>query len=250
MEGESELAKKVKKLIDKRGDLLARAVAQTMQRYNENPTVANLKAMEASKKIFEQHGAQAQTQDSPVERRFANLTEVLDYLKQSGYKIQKSKLYADKRIINQGPDGSYTQKAADDYARLCLPPLDGSNDSLLEPAKRKVDLEISLLEERHREARRENEIKEGRWVLKSDAEQKHAVKLALLLMATDNFIAGHKIEELIEIVKGDREAAQEFRFFLRHEFRAMLFEYAKAPEFAVPVKAMDEAEEFKLSAAD
>jgi len=247
---ESELAKQVKKLISKEEDLLGRAVAQTMKRYNDNPTVQNLRAWEAAKGAFEKQNAIKAAESNPAERRFVNLTEVADYLKIEGWKIKKSKLYENKRIIAQEPDGSYTKKAVDDYARLCLSRLDNSDDNLIEPAKQKATLEVALLEQRHREALRDNEIEEGLWVLRSDTEKQHTAKLALLLTAVDNFIQGHKTEEAIVIVKGDREVVQEFRDFLRREFRAMLYEYAKPPEFAVPVKAMDEAEEFKLSAAD
>lgn len=244
------MTKKVKSLIGKEEDLLARAVAQTMKNYNERPTVQNLRAWEAAKGAFAGHNAKKAAEANPEERRFANLLDVLDYLKDAGWKVEKSKLYADKRIIVQEPDGSYTKKAADDYARLCLPRLDSSDDNLIEPATQKAALEVALLEQRHREALRENEIQEGLWVLRSEAEKKHTAKLAILLTAIDNFIQGHKTEEAIALVKGDRETAQEFRAFLRREFRGMLYEYAKPPEFAVPVQAMDEAEEFKLNAAD
>lgn len=186
--------------------------------------------------------------DTPPEPRFLGILEVLDYLKAEGWKIEKTKLYGDKNKIAKEKDGSYTKKAVDEYARLLLQRLDGSDSDLTGFAERKALLEIDLLEEKKKEARRDNEIAAGLWVLKSEAEQKHTAKLAIFLSAVDNFIYGGKIEEAIDLVKGDRDRSREMKEFLKAGFLAGLHEYGKRPVFNVPIRSMEEAEEFKALA--
>lgn len=176
-------------------------------------------------------------------KTFSNLLDVLAHLKAEGWKIEKSKLYADAKKIGKQKDGSYSLKAVNDYARVCLQKLDGSTPSDNVMAEKAV-IEQKILEEKLKALKLENEINEGKWVLKSEAEQKHTAKLALFLTAIDNFTAGNKIEAAIELIKGDRENILALREFLRIEFRALLADYAKAPVFSIPQKSLLEAEEF------
>ncbi|MBI5826389.1 MAG: hypothetical protein HZB22_01455 [Deltaproteobacteria bacterium] len=121
---------KLNDLLGKEGVLLARSVAQTMKSYHESPTVANLKNWEAARRAYEDFQARKAAEANPGERRFKTLApDVLEYLKATGWKIEKSKLYADRNKIDKETDGTYTIKAVDDYARLRLTRLDGSDDN-------------------------------------------------------------------------------------------------------------------------
>lgn len=275
----------VKNLLGKEGELLARAVGQTMKKYHEEPTAKNLRDLNAAKKAFEDHQAQEPVPDEhgialiaahkkalaalkkkatgenirnadaaekaladyrartagPGERRFKTLLEALAYLKSEGWKVEKSKLYADQGKITKEKNGTYTAQTLDEYARRCLQRLDGSDAAGKGAAEQRARLDNEILEERKRKLQRENEIEEGRWILKSEVEQKHTAKLALLLIAIDNFIRGGKLEEAVELVGGDKKKVPEFRGFFKKELRGMLGEYAKVPEFTVPKQSMEEA---------
>lgn len=238
------MAKQVKAVLEKEEKVLARAVGQTMKNYSDNATVKNLRAMEAAKKGFSDFQNRKAAEADPEARCFAVLTsDVLEYLKGEGFKIEKSKLSADRHKINKQENGSYSKKDVDAYARLCLQRRDGSDDNISDAARRKADLEVDILEERKKEFQRENEIAAGKWLLKSDVEQKHTANLALLMNAVNNFIHGGKLEEAVEIVGGGKEKVTEFKTFFKKEFRALLGEYAKKPEFAVSKQSMSEAGE-------
>lgn len=239
---ESELAKKVKTLLNKEEDLLARAVAQTMKRYNDNPTVANLRAWEAAKAAFDTVNAK-----KAAERCFINLTEVLEYIKTAGWKVEKSKLYADARKIGKQKNGTFAQKDVDEYARLCLPRIDGSSpddNSMVEKAR----LDNQILTEKLKAIKLDNEINAGQWLPRSEVEQKHATKLGVLMTAIDNYIASGSIEAAIDLVGGNRDKVAELREHLKKGFRDMLHEYARRPEFAVSRKTVADAEELIIDA--
>lgn len=239
---ESEVAKKVKSLLEKEEEVKARAVAQTMKKYHENPTHLNLKNWDAAKRAYEEFQSLKAAEAKPGERRFANLTEILGYLTGEGWKISKTKLYDDANKIDKEKDGTILVSSADRYAKLVsLPRIDGSAQDTAEWVK-KEQLNNEILEERKKKLQRENEIEEGKWVLKSEVEQKHTTKLALLLTAVDNYIHGGKLEEGIELVNGDKARAAEFKEHIKKGFRAALAEYAKRPEFTVPKQAVIEAE--------
>lgn len=294
MEGENknestDVSAKVESLLSKEEELLARALAQTMKRYHEDPTVKNLRDMEAAKKAMEEinikkgkkdtheqllenaykkaraaiekdptgknidavekahkaldaYRAELAAKAKPEDRRFANLLEVLGYLNGEGWKISKSKLYEDRNKLAKEKDGACLKKTVDEYARLCLEKLDGSDQEIVDINK-KSRLENEILEEKKKKLQRENEIQAGMYVLRSEAEQKHTAKLALFLTAVDNFLQGGKINMAVEIVEGNKERVTELRNHLKKEFRAMLGEYARRPEFTVPKQSMAEAEE-------
>lgn len=188
------------------------------------------------------------TPASNTEPRFKTVLDALDYLKAAGWKVEKSKLYADQHIIGREKDGTFSQKALDKYAKTYLQKLDGSDADAAGLAQIKLQLEIDILEEKKKEEIRENEIADGKWVLKSEVEQKHTGKLALFLIAIDNFINSGELEAAIDIVRGDREKAADFKNFIKKEFRAALSEYAKQPVFTVPQKTIKEAETLKTDA--
>lgn len=244
--GESELAKKVKTLLEKEENVLAQAVATTMKNYHKDPTVKNLNEWDAARARYEKYKKEQEAQADPSSRRFKTLNGkdgVLEYLQSEGWKVEKSKLDKDKHKIKKEADGSYTRKAVDEYASYFLERRDGSDANLSDEARRKATADADFREQQLKKIKLENEIDEGKWVLKSEVEQKHTAKLALLMTAVENFIHGGKLDEACELVGGSKEKVIELKAFFKKEFRSMLGEYAKRPEFTVPVAAVAEAEE-------
>jgi hypothetical protein len=103
-----------------RGKVLYNASIVTMDSYNKDRSVANLRNMEAAKKAFDKFVAEAGggvTGDT-----FDNLMAVLEYLTNNGWKAARNSLY---RHQSQGKllpesDGKYKQRAVDKYAKTFL----------------------------------------------------------------------------------------------------------------------------------
>ncbi|MEK6531269.1 MAG: hypothetical protein AABZ23_02105 [Deltaproteobacteria bacterium] len=241
--GNRNITDKLDGLLAREEELLGKALLQSMKRYNDNPTKKNRVDMEDAKKALA--GVRAgKGETGPC---FPNLLAVLEYLKAEGWKIEKSKAYKDGRKIGRQKDGTYRQKDVDEYARLCLQKLAGATpaDNVMEE---KARLEARILEEKLKALALENEINAGKWILKSEAEQKHTFKLALLLTVFDNFVHGWRLNKAVDVVNGRKENMAEFRAFFKTEFRALLYEYAKQPVFTISKQAVTEAEELKLLA--
>ncbi len=103
-----------------RGAVLFNAVGATMQAYNAERSVANLRNMEAAKEAFDRFVAELG--GGVTGDRFDNLASVLAYLQSAGWKIKKSNLYQhrkDGKIVPDG-DGTYTRAAVDKYSRAFL----------------------------------------------------------------------------------------------------------------------------------
>ena len=229
--------------MDAHEQLLQDALKQAEAALREKATGENVKSVERARRALKDYRAELEAEANPDLRRFSNPTEVHAYLVGAGWKVSKSKVYEDRNKIDRQPDGKYTKKAVDEYARYSgLERIDGSGQESDE-AKRKARADAEYREEQLKKIQRENETEAGLWVRKSEVEQKHTAKLALLLTAVGNFINSGKLEEACELVGGSKEKATEFKAFFGREFRAMLGEYAKRPEFTVPVAAMTEAEE-------
>lgn len=103
-----------------RGAVLYNAVHATMNTYNSDRSVANLRNMEAAKEALDKFIAEAGggvTGDT-----FDNLMAVLEYLTNNGWKAARNSLY---RHQSQGKllpesDGKYKQRAVDKYAKTFL----------------------------------------------------------------------------------------------------------------------------------
>lgn len=208
----------------------------------KKPTGANVDAVAKTRKALDDYKTALAAKADPEARRFANPTEIHEYLEAEGWKVSQRKVYEDQGKIPKEKNGTYSKKEVDTYARLSLTRLDGSD--LFEPGMAdKINIEINIAKEKLKKITLENQIEAGKWVLKSEVEQKHTAKLALFLNAIDNFIYSGKIEEAVEMVKGDKDKAPDMKAFIKKEFRGLLGEYARRPEFTVSVKSMEEAAE-------
>ncbi|MBE7413855.1 MAG: hypothetical protein HS130_00950 [Deltaproteobacteria bacterium] len=237
------MARKVKSLEEKEEAVLARAVAQTMKAYNESPTMKNLKEWDAARKRFDEFQKRKAADADPEARRFANLLEVLGYLTDEGWKVAKSKLYADQNKISKERDGAYAKKAVDEYARLALVKLDGSGQEDEGLATRKAKIELDILEEKKKRERRENEIDEGKWVLRSDVESMLAGRAALLKSGLGEEFIHARAARIIDLVGGDQAKAPDLIALWKEEMEEHFNRYSEPLEFAAPAGGNLKAEE-------
>jgi len=282
-----DIAAKVEGLLEKEDALLARAVAQTMKRYHDDPSAKNLRDMEAAQKAMKK--AQAQKPPKPnahekalasahrralaavkkrasvenikaveaaeralsdyrarraaaagaPERRFKTLKEVLSYLKDEGWKVEKSKLYADKNKIDRQKDGSYLAADVDRYAKLCLSRLDGSDETPVDAAE-KLKWEIEFNKQRAKKLELENEVEKGRWLLRSEVSQMFAARAALLKDAVGPAFIHPRVADVIELVGGDQAKAPELIAWWLREVEKHMDQYSRPLEFAVPAQTKGE----------
>lgn len=209
---------------------LENAHKKALAALNKRATAENIRAVEAAKRALADH--QARTA-GPAERRFANLTEALEYLKSEGWKVEKSKLYADQGKITKEKDGTYTVKALDDYARLCLQRKDGSNNTIsLAEKKAEADLDGKLKDNWLRQ--REIEEKEGKWELTSKIDAEFAEFAAYTKNAVGPEFIHRAVERLIEIADGDPKRAPEVIEYWLKEVDELFDRHAVREEYTVP----------------
>ena len=211
------------------------AVARTMQAYNRTSTVANLKDWQAAKKAFEEFQiSMAADTDNPVYR---GLSEVLVYLQSFGWKISKSKLYEDQRLIKKQSDGSMFKRDVDLYAERSLRRLDGSDaDSDM---SEKLEWEIEILKQKAAQLRRKNEIEEGMYVLTSEIEQQLSARAAFLKDSLTGFFQS-MAARIVEKAEGNPDRTPDVIEFCLLEL-ADIFNYYSKP--LTVVEAMQKIDE-------
>jgi hypothetical protein len=99
---------------------LYNAVGATMQAYNADRSVANLRNMDAAKDAFDKFVAEIG--GNVNKDRFDNLHAVLSFLQDSGWKIKKTNLYQHRKDGKLIPDsdGTFARAAVEKYARTFL----------------------------------------------------------------------------------------------------------------------------------
>lgn len=239
----TDIAQKIDNLMAKEEELLAKAVAQTMQAYNQKPIIANLRDWEGAKQALENYRAKKAAAANPKDARFKNLLVVLEYLQNNGWKISRGKLYEDERLIKKQSDGAILVADVDKYAAQFLRKLDGSdepsdNDKNKEETrltKAKADKEELLFK-----------VLQKRYVDIAQVERTRTAQTAKLLLTYENLVYG-KTEKLIELVSGDMTKKHDLQAFLLGDnwFISALREFAKKDRFtfSLPTKKMLEAEE-------
>lgn len=237
--GESELARKVKTLLEKEEEVLARGVATTMKNYHETPTTKNLNDWDAAKASYEAFKKKQAAQADPSLRRFKTLNGkdgVLEYLQAEGWKVEKSKLDKDKHKIKKEPDGTYTRKAVDEYARLSLERRDGSSTNITDIAERKARIELENEEIKLWHNRREKEEKEGLWQLKSEVESEFAAFGTFVKNSVGAEFIHRSAENIIRVVEGNPARTPELVELWLREVDEFFDNLSKRKEYTVPVE--------------
>ncbi len=204
----------------------------------ENPSTANVKEYEKANRSIEEYFKKKEAEASN-EIRFQNILDVSGYLQSEGWKISKSKLYADRGIIKTQADGSYLKKDVDKYAEKFLRKLDGSDiDS--DPFE-KLKEETRLTKERADKVAFENEIMRGSYVLREEAEQQLAARAAYIKSSIEGFF--HSLSPRIaELIGGDATKISELTEFCLREVEDFFHHYSKPLTFeAVKMQKAEDA---------
>lgn len=212
--------------------LLQAAKERARERVEKDPSDEALAAFERASRMLE---ARMKPEAEP---RYANRIEALKALRRQGYKIGKSKLYADCAAgrLKLDADGAVLERELAAYVRrvgLDRPADDGGDEIAGLDLERKR-LEVQRLEEQVTKFRFEREALEGRHIPRDQVEMEIAGRAAVMESMLNNAIASLGRERRIMEPSGEEvlvaviEVAE-----LRDEVGAMLDVYATTGEFQV-----------------
>ncbi len=217
------------KLIEQAGDseggilqTLYSAWEKKYDAYKADDSKANLTEWQAAEKVLkvkveEYSGKYGEAIEKPIE----NLMGVVQFLKAQGYKIAKSKVYADAKsgLIKVNQDGTVNESEARAYAQRYLKKVksgkkdDGKLDTL---HREKAEAELESVRKKNQRLQFAFERDQGLWMKREDVETQFAIKMGAIdaqikdmirFRALDwiNAVGGNskKVDVLIELMNAD-----------------------------------------------
>lgn len=175
--------------------------------------------------------------------KFKNTLEVLGWLQQAGYKVGKSKIYADAKA-GMLPAGECTVEDAERYARRARLKRQAavSGGALDRVALEKSQAEYRLLQKKFEKLEFELQKDKGQWLPRAEFEQELSARAAVLLHGLRH-LAQSRAAELLEL--GKASGAQAMGDNLQEQIEALLDDYANTETFqviVVPEEAMEAIE--------
>lgn len=170
-------------------------------------------------------------------RSFQNVMEVYQHLQGEGYKVSKSKVYADAKagILRQSENGNFTVRAVNTYVKVCALQKDGdfgSDDEISSLSTQKlrgqarvaeIDAEIKALELEHRR---------GKLVSIDDYNSDFA-RAALILKNSGLQFFESRTKEIIFRCEGDPGSAEALSSWLVEEFRQWLHGFSQKRSYEI-----------------
>jgi hypothetical protein len=169
--------------------------------------------------------------DAPT--TFKNTFEVLGHLKRAGFKIAKSKLYADAKV-GLLPAGPCTVEDVERYARRArLKRLaEVSGGELDRIARERSEAEYRLLQKKYEKLEFELQKDKGQYLPRAEFEQELSARAAVLMHGLRH-LAQSRAAELMEV--GKEKGAQAVADRLQSEIEELLDDYANRETFQVIV---------------
>jgi hypothetical protein len=168
-----------------------------------------------------------------MDQEFKNIREVVKFLKADGWEVAQSSIYnhAQKKLISPNRKGVYTERAVRQYARDYL---HLKNNAMTEKKSglfdKKTAIDIILKSELAKTAKHKRETREGRYVLRSEAELALIGRWALLelqLKAKMQLMAA----DVIVLVGGDEQKIEDFIIFMVKQVDEVMNDCAGMEEF-------------------
>lgn len=204
--------------------------------YTKDGSAASGRKWEAAKEKLDRLVDQLWAKYFKSEPCFENIMAVIKHLKDSGYKVKKSKVYADaqKRLLQAEPDGRVTELAVRAYAagldkKSSIRPEDIENRTV-----EKLQQEITRLKTQNESAQLDLDIKKGKYILRSEFEMEVAARGAVLESGLRYFFQA-KAGELIDVVAGDRGRSGDFIELLNTGLDSLMNDFANTEKFQVMI---------------
>lgn len=194
----------------------------------EDPTPANLAALERASKMLE--SAMNST------KNLKNWREVLEYISENGRKLGKTKLFGDIGLgrLRKQPDGTFKLRDVDRY--MASLPMAGTPDTLAEKAadrqRRKEEADIRKAEVDAEARAYDLEVKKGKYIPKEQVHLELAARAVTLASGLKTAFEAQGLD-LVAAVGGDVKRTPAFVERLGNILDAALNEYSREMEFDV-----------------
>jgi hypothetical protein len=229
-------------------ELLQRAVETTRKAYDGDFSAAKKRDWDAAREGLREYLAAldeiyfGNTGDDPV---LENISAVVRFLQDEGYKVKKSKVYQDKGkgLLKTLPDGrTVTEAEAIAYAvRTSLKKISKSQSADLEGIQEeKSRAEVSKLKAQEEKLRFELEREKGRYLLKKDVQAEIAMKLGAIEAGVKHLIR-IKGSDYIYAVGGDPKKLMVLVELLNADLDDLWNEFVSFDELKLEIRIHGEA---------
>jgi hypothetical protein len=237
---------KLQKLIDAADDqdqltlkVLYNAVVANLTAYNSQKTSARLKDWKNAESALLKSISDLEAKYFPTDRPLPNLLAVVDWLKDRGWKVGKSKLYADAKAgkLRSQDDGTYHVKAVQKYAAAYLRQLGsaGRRDASMmdDLAETKSRSEAEILASKALIFKSKADAASGLYVLRDEFEKALAQRAAIFKADLEGFCRG-RASEIINLVSGDAVRIPDLIEYMLSRMEEVLARYSEDKPINVP----------------
>jgi hypothetical protein len=218
---------------------LFNASAKTLKAYQTDNTSSKLRDWQAADAALSAKSNELEAKYFGKPESFANVMEALQFLKARGYKVAKSKVYADakKGLLKVQEDKSVLEADVLAYAvraELEKTPEKASkiDDSVFAD---KAAAELQLLEVRKKKLLFEHEKQMGLYLLKSDVHAEIAMKLGAIEAGFKHLVAV-RLADWIEAAGGDTQTVDDVRESIYTDIDGMMNEFCSFDELAIVIR--------------
>lgn len=166
---------------------------------------------------------------------FKNLVEVLKYLEKSGYKIKKTKLYADskKGLIKVQHNNSVTMSDVKLYSGT-LSKVD-NDGKVIDVVTNKAEKEVEKIEVQVEQLKFSLAKDKGKYIKKSKFDQELSARAAVLETGIKHMFQSN-VSEWVALVTGDPLKANTLIDRMNLDYDSYINEYASKRSFQVLIK--------------
>ncbi len=215
---------------------LYNATVSTLKAYQEANSASRLRDWQAADAALEQMVIELEAKYCGKPNAFANVKEALEFLKAYGYKIAKSKMYADVKrgILVTQEDRSLLE--SDVLAYAIRAGLEKTPEKSAKVDDRifadKASAELDLLRAREAKLRFEHEREMGLFLPIADVRAELSMKLGAVDAGVKNTIAVNLVD-WIEQVGGDGKKAGDLQEVIFAELDALMNEFCNFDELQI-----------------
>ena len=218
-------------------DVLEGVLERTRMAYEEKPAERNLRNWSAARDELERRVEQLWQKYFNAKPAFKNRLEAFRWLKKSGYKVGRQKVYddADLGVLAVQPDKTVLISDVQDYARKNLEFSKDTDPKEMDPDRRiRLERESDLLAIKIKRQNFEHEREVGKYVLKDDVRTEQAVKLNTLREGFKHLINTTALD-LIAAVGGKAERRQVLINMISADADDLFDEFANMDEIGIRI---------------
>jgi hypothetical protein len=235
------IKEELEKLIDGKPDdvkakgvRLFNAYLKTNISYSENPSSQNLKNMKVTEEALEEFRRSIQAEKSGD--IFKNVASIVKYLEEAGWKISEKSLYRhinkERKLLRQ-PDGTFSRKAVDDYAKAWLNQIatgkrkQTASDEL---QYKKLDQELKNITLKNEREQFNFDKDKGLYIRREQIDIELAMRAGVFISGLKHWIQSD-VADWIESVGGDTKKAGELISKINNGLDEHINQYAGNHEY-------------------